>query len=144
MAGSFQGDDELITQINVTPLVDIVLVLLIIFMVTSEIVHEAQRPDVVQIQLPIAASADKLIAEGLLKIEIDANGQVYLYGAKADQSALRQALAKIDATKKEPQAIISADERVAHGKVVEVGDQLRLLGVERVVWDTLKQRIEPE
>ena len=60
MAGGFQDDDDdIITNINVTPLVDIILVLLIIFMVTSEIIHDRERPSVIPLQRPTAASASR-------------------------------------------------------------------------------------
>ena len=142
MAAQVGGDDDLITAINVTPLVDVVLVLLIIFMVTSEVIHEQDKMKVIQVELPAAASADELLSKGLLSLVINSKGQLFLNGEKSELKEIKVA---IEATKKigvTAQALITADERTAHGAVVELMDALRLGGVREIAINTKKQVLE--
>jgi len=142
MAGGFQDQDELITAINVTPLVDVVLVLLVIFMVTTEIIHELDRPQVLPIDLPAATSSEEMLSTGLMSLVIDAKGIIYLNTEKADEASLRQAIQAIKENKVVPQALISADQNVAHGSVVALMDILRLQGVRQIAFNTKRQTIE--
>ena len=117
--GARQDDDELITAINVTPLVDIVLVLLIVLMVTSSyLVHRS-----INVDLPKAATGEP--TEPTLLITIDAEGKLYLDGTSIGTTALvtriRAAYQQDPAVK----AIIAADGRVPHARVVTVIDLLR-------------------
>ena len=142
MAGGFQDDDELITAINVTPLVDVVLVLLIIFMVTTEIIHELDKPQVLPIDLPGAASSEEMLSTGLMSLVIDAKGTLYLNTEKTDEAAITQAIQAINKQNAVPQALISADQNVAHGSVVALMDLLRLQGVKQIAFNTKRQTIE--
>jgi len=119
-------DDEGINEINVTPLVDVMLVLLIIFMVASVyIVKEA-----IEVDLPTAAKSTD-VAETTLSIVLDKNGSLYLNGNPSNASAI--AVACQTAAKKNPnsQAIIAADNDVRHGQVVAVIDLVRTNGLSR-------------
>lgn len=136
------GSDDLITNINVTPLVDIILVLLIIFMVTTEVIHQAEKPTIIQVSLPAAASGDQLLSMGLLNLVIDKTGQLYLNGDRADQPAVRTALGTIKAAGNKPQALITADENSSHGTVVSLMDFLRIEGVTEIAINTQKQVVE--
>ena len=142
MAGGFQDDDELITAINVTPLVDVVLVLLIIFMVTTEIIHELDKPQVLPIDLPGAASSEEMLSTGLMSLVIDAKGALYLNTEKVDEAAITKAIQTINSQNVVPQALISADQNVAHGSVVALMDLLRLQGVKQIAFNTKRQTIE--
>lgn len=143
MAGGARGDDdELITSINVTPLVDIILVLLIIFMVTTEVIHESERPDVLPIELPAAASSEQMLSKGLLSFVIDVKGGLWLNGERTTYDDVSRAVSRVKGDGVVPQALISADERVAHGAVVELMDRLRLEGVHQMAINTKKQVIE--
>ncbi len=143
MAGGAQtGDDELITSINVTPLVDIILVLLIIFMVTTEVIHESEKPRVIPVDLPEAASAEEMLSKGLLNLVIDQRGDLYLNGEKADFDALQGAIAFTRKQKVKPQAMISADQRITHGEVATLMDFLRLQRVTKIALNTKRQTIE--
>jgi biopolymer transport protein ExbD len=142
MAINTSGTDELITNINVTPLVDIILVLLIIFMVTTEVIHDAERPNVIEVKLPAAASADQLLSMGLLNLVIDRKGQLYLNGEKGSKNAVAEAIEKVKSGGNTAQALISADENTAHGIVVSLMDFLRLQGVTEIAINTQKQTIE--
>jgi len=75
MAASTQNDDEIISGINVTPLVDIILVVLIIFIVTASLVLRNNIP----VELPQAKTAEQSV-EGLINLAVTADGELYLNG----------------------------------------------------------------
>jgi biopolymer transport protein ExbD len=140
--GGASDQDDLITAINITPLVDVMLVLLVIFMVTTELIHEMDKPKVLPIELPAAASAEQMLAKGLMSFIIDKKGVLYLNMEPVDGSVIAKTVAAIRAQKITPQALISADEGVAHGSVVELMDRLRILGVRQIAFNTKRQTIE--
>jgi biopolymer transport protein ExbD len=124
MAGSAQQDDGEITGINVTPLVDIMLVLLIIFMVTATyIVKEA-----IEIDLPKAAAGGESTAR-TLAIVIAKDGRSYLDGVEADDAAIVRKIQSSGGKPEELQALISADTSATHGAVVHMLDLLKTQGV---------------
>ena len=145
MAGGVQDDDDDgITGINVVPLVDIMLVLLIIFMVTTQFVQDELRnrmPPNVDVQLPKAASAEDS-NPSLLSLVINSKGDLYLDGVLSNLAAVKEKVQGLQAQGKKADAIIAADERVSHGAVVNVIDTLRLLGVVDVALNTKRQEIE--
>ena len=122
MAGGAQqhDDEEMIAGINVTPLVDITLVLLIIFMVTATyIVREA-----IEVELPRAASGGETVGTTLTFV-LDRDGKLYLDGAETTSAAARAAVRAAVARDKDAKAIIGADRSVSHGQVVEVIDLVK-------------------
>ncbi len=126
ISGSGEGDEEMISGINVTPLVDVTLVLLIIFMVTaSYIVKEA-----IEVHLPRAAHAGEA-AGATLAVVLTQQGDVYLDGAKRSDEELRAQVREAVAKDREARAIISADRAALHGSVVRVIDILKGEGVSR-------------
>lgn len=121
MAGgaASDGDDELITAINVTPLVDIVLVLLIVLMVTSSyLVNKA-----INVDLPKAATGETTAPT--MSISLDVDGKLYLDGASIDEVHLQRRVKAAYSKDPEVKAVISADGRVKHAQVVTVIDILR-------------------
>lgn len=132
MAGgmdAYPNEDEggrMITEINVTPLVDIVLVLLIVFMVTTTyIVNPSLKVD-----LPKAASGSET-QKSSLGLSLDKAGKLFLNGEPATEEVV---LAWIKAElPKTPdlQAVIAADKTVPHGDVVHVIDVVKRAGVKR-------------
>ena len=131
MAGSasFGGDDEpgrMIVDINVTPLVDITLVLLIIFMVTaSYIVSPA-----IKVELPKAASGSEQ-ARTTLSVTLMKDGALYLNGERSSDAAVVKFIGDELPKNPELQAIIAADRAVPHGDVVHVIDLVKRAGVHR-------------
>jgi biopolymer transport protein TolR len=126
MAASSDGDDDAITGINVTPLVDITLVLLIIFMVTaSYIVKES-----IEVDLPRAAQGGETIGP-TLAFAIDRAGTVYLDGRPVTREAARAAVRAALARSPEARALIGADRAVAHGEVVGLIDLVKGEGLTR-------------
>ena len=142
MAAQTGGDDDLITSINVTPLVDVILVLLVIFMVATELIHEQRAPQVIDVDLPAAASAEKLLNQGLLNLVIDQAGQLYMNGEETNLDGVKAAIGTTRQRGVKAQALITADERTPHGVVVELMDTLRLEGVIDIAINTRKQAIE--
>ena len=130
MAASVEEHDDEITGINVTPLVDITLVLLIIFMVTATyVVKEA-----IEVDLPRAASGGQTVGP-TLAFALDREGKLYLDGAPATAQAARAAVRAAVARSAEARAIISADRAVSHGRVVEVIDLVTREGLTRFAID---------
>jgi biopolymer transport protein ExbD len=120
MAGAANGnDDELISAINVTPLVDIVLVLLIVLMVTSSYLVNKS----INVELPKAATGEA--TNPTLSISLDVAGKLYLDGTGIDEANLQQRIHAAYQADHEVKAVISADGRVTHAQVVAVIDLLR-------------------
>jgi biopolymer transport protein ExbD len=117
-------DDQPISEINVTPFVDIILVVLIIFMVTTPIIMNPS----VQINLPKAASGDETVPS-LLNVSINKDGECYLNGKKSSIEELSAETKSQVGKNPELQAIISADSDVTHGRVIEVIDAVKSAGV---------------
>ena len=122
MAGLLKEDDDFISDINVTPFVDVVLVLLIIFMVTSTYIVRAS----IEIDLPKAASAGQAV-ETTLNIVITKDGQLLLNGEPCKEDAIVTFIKGENNPKL--QAVIAADKGVPYGKVMSIIDLIKLNGV---------------
>lgn len=124
--GAWQDSDDAISSINVVPLVDIILVVLIIFMVTAPMI---MKPSI-NVNLPKAASGDKT-APGGLTITLTTDGRVLLNGEVSDNEKIKlQAQSELQKNP-EVQAIISADREVPHGQVVAMIDLVKQIGVKK-------------
>ena len=129
MAATSSHSDEGITGINVTPLVDITLVLLIIFMVTAKLIAGQGVP----LDLPKAATAG--VTQTVFTVEIDDHGNVSANGQPiADRLALQEK-AKGE-LRDDPQlrTLISASARASHGTVLQVMDSLRQAGMTKIAF----------
>lgn len=135
MAASIQDQDEIISAINVTPLVDVVLVILIIFIVTAPMLMQKSIP----MTLPRAASAEAG-AQGLIDIRIDRAGALYIEGKVQKLEDLAAIVAsKKDLLKdpvRQPSALISADVGTNYGTFAAVVDRLRIAGVSDISLNT--------
>jgi biopolymer transport protein ExbD len=118
--------DDLQSEINVVPLVDIILVVLIIFMVTAPMI---MKPSI-NVNLPKAASGDAT-PPTKLDISISSDGRVNLAGAFVEDDAIRAVAAEEFKNNPDVQAIISADKDVSHGRVVGVLDIIKSTGVKK-------------
>jgi len=123
---SFLDNDEVISTINVTPFVDIILVVLIIFMVTTPII---MKPSI-NVNLPKAASGDQT-QPGKFNIAIDATGNIFLNGKPIEENQIEAAAKQAVQTSPDTQAIISADKDVPHGSVINVIDLVKGAGILR-------------
>lgn len=137
------GDDDTISEINVTPLVDIMLVLLIIFMLTSEAVSKKVVKPTIDVDLPTAASGEDKPGEPL-SIVVNKEGALFLNGKEIAEAKLREVVKqRVQAKGKgKTEAVLSADRRLSHGRIVGIIDALRVLGVENVAINTKAQEIE--
>lgn len=129
MAHGASQSDEAITGINMTPLVDITLVLLIIFMVTAKLIAGQSVP----LDLPKAATAGA--TQTVFTLSIDDEGRVQANGQPvADRLALRAEAAR--ALKEDPglRTLISASTRASHGTVMQVVDSVREAGVTKIAF----------
>ncbi len=128
MAGGSKLDDEdVIAGINVTPLVDITLVLLIIFMVTAKIIVSQAIP----LDLPKAASGGE--TQVVFAISIDKEGRILAdKHPVANDAELRKAAADALAKNKDLRTVIQASAQVNHGTVIHVLDELRQAGIQKI------------
>jgi len=121
-------DSGAISQINVTPLVDVMLVLLVIFMVAAPILQQG-----VELELPKETIAP-IEGEGeQLVVSIKADGEIFI-GAdnKVDLAALGNKIKAILSTKEDKRVFIRADHRITYGKVMSVMARLRKNGIYKV------------
>ena len=123
MAALSRDDDEMITGINVTPLVDVVLVLLVILMVTATYLVARTIP----VDLPKAQTGE--VNQSPLSITLDARGGLFLDGTSVTRATLRARISERRQREPELRAVIAADGSLAHRNVVSVVDLLRNEGV---------------
>lgn len=131
MAVRASEGDETISDINIVPLVDIILVVLIIFMVTAPAMVKPR----VEVDLPSAASGEK--AESTpIQVAISADGRVYYQNREVGADDLRDIVGQVIGSQPETQAVIAADTTVDHGDVVRVMDWLKTAGVKNLAVTT--------
>ena len=130
MASSDTDDDDgIISGINVTPLVDVTLVLLVVFMVTAKIIVSQGMP----MDLPKAASGEEVQNVFSVELTMDGKTRVDSLAVAGDDSISE--LAKQAKTKnKEIRAVIRADKKVEHGRVIRVLDLLKQAGVAKIAF----------
>ena len=128
MAGQFgsSGDDEVFSGINITPLVDVVLVLLIIFMITAPVIYQSA----IKVQLPKASTGDKS-EKSPLAFTLTKEGTLLWDKEQLDWPALGKKLAAMGDKISQETAVISADEATPHGTVIKLMDALRQAGLNR-------------
>jgi biopolymer transport protein ExbD len=129
--GQHPGDaDEPISEINVTPLVDVMLVLLVIFIILAPLFAQALRVDLPEAEAP--PSAEPVVAD----LTLAKGGELALDGEPVAAAELPALLAERQAD--EPQLVVrlSADEAVPYGKVATLLARIREAGVERLAFRT--------
>ena len=114
------------SDINVTPLVDVMLVLLIIMMIVAPLLQKGAP-----VRLPTAAnSSDKPETQGQTVVAVAANGDFYVDGLPVPDTDLQRRVNDILENKSEKIVLIKADEDASYGKVMEAMDELRSAGIE--------------
>jgi biopolymer transport protein ExbD len=126
------GEGGIFADINITPLTDIFLVLLIIFMVTTTaIAEQAADKGGFKVSLPKTGQGDATAPRDL-SVAILADGRVVVGGKVVEEAELHALLAEAQKKSADTLVLVQADEGVAHGKVVAVMDQARRAGLTRL------------
>lgn len=124
MAMQLGNSEELKSEINVTPLVDVVLVLLIIFMVVTPLLKQE-----VPIELPLADNSRNAKDLSQMTLTLDADGLLLLNGQNILPEALVTQLQAIYAARADKTIFLEADRNLSYGRVVDVMDDCRAAGV---------------
>jgi biopolymer transport protein ExbD len=126
-ANSGSGKRRLMTDINVTPFVDIMLVLLIIFMIAAPSLNRAGM----KLNLPKAGSAER-IKPASMSIAIQRSGDVFIDRHSVPRDEIRKLVQ--EALKKNPSTdvVIATDQNVPHGEVIKVMDEIKSGGINNI------------
>jgi biopolymer transport protein ExbD len=145
MHGGPLVEDEPIADINMIPMIDIALTLLIIMMVTTVFI---QKPGVA-LKLPETVTREGAMETPKdLTIVITAEGDTYVEGMKLDAAALQARLRAIVAREKaglikEPRVLIKGDRQAQYARIMDVMDMVRQAGLTRVVFPTDPKTLRP-
>jgi biopolymer transport protein ExbD len=115
MALHLRSDHSAMSEINVTPLVDVMLVLLVVFIVTAPLLVQS-----IPVELPKTAPATPVSSARNTSVTINAGGDVFLDGRPLDMAALKPALQALTQTAGPPTVLIQADHKVPFGRVAQV------------------------
>lgn len=136
--GGSQSDDDLISGINVTPLVDVTLVLLIIFIVTARIIVTQS----IQMDLPKAATGSE--TQTVFSVQLGAGGETVVDSKRVpSEDAILPLAREAHAKNADLRAVIQADSSVQHGRVIRVMDLLKQAGVAKVAFGVSPVSAEP-
>lgn len=123
-SGSNKSSRVIMSEINVTPFVDVMLVLLIIFMVTAPMMQQG-----LDVNLPKTASTGVALDEDPFVLTIDSAGKVKAADNALTISEMREKIKAIFQTRKSKQIYIQADRKVDYGVVAEVMGEIRAAGI---------------
>ncbi len=128
------GDNrnDFMSEINVTPFVDVMLVLLIIFMVTAPMMTQG-----VDVSLPQATSEALPSETEQLMVSVDNQEQVFINDVKVSVDELNDKLKRILSGRKDRQVYLKADKDISYGTVVRIMSEIKLAGVEKLGMVTL-------
>jgi biopolymer transport protein TolR len=125
--GGQQDDRRVMAEINVTPLVDVMLVLLVIFMVTAPMMQQG-----VQVNLPKANTKAMTPMEETVVISVDKSGKVFINKDEIPAAALRGQLSTMFAEREKKEVFLKADAGVPYGEVVKTMADIKGAGIERL------------
>ena len=126
-------DDEVMSEINMTPLVDVMLVLLVIFIITLPVIQHA-----VKVELPIVSSTRSMPPPENLQLSIDAQGQFFLGKEPLDAAHLLSRLQTEASKEPQPQLFIRGDKRVPYEFIAQAMSSAKRAGLQRVGFITLQ------
>jgi len=132
---NFQIRREESVEVNITPLIDVVFLLLIFFMVSTSFQHESE----IDVTLPRASQEARLQQVDTIRVTIDADSAVYVNDqrfTRPDPAELERELQRQSMDMEEPVLLINADAQATHQTVVLVMDAARRLGLRRVSFAT--------
>lgn len=122
------------TEINLTPMLDVVFIMLIFFIVTTSFVKESG----VQINRPSAATANKKEKANIL-IAIRNNHEIWIDKRMIDIRAVRSNIERLKASNTQNSVVIQADKDAKTGTLVKVMDQIRMAGIQNISLSTLQK-----
>ena len=120
-----RGEDE--SEVNLTPMLDVVFIMLIFFIVTASFVKEAG----IEVNRPEAATAERK-ERGNILVAISENGQIWINKRQVDPRAVRANIERMHAENPQGTVVIQADKNSKNGLLVQVMDAARLAGVDEV------------
>ncbi len=126
-SSSRAGDRRMMAEINVTPMVDVMLVLLIIFMVTAPMLTQG-----VDVNLPKASAKAMRSDEERLVLTVDANSRIFVGKQPVEFNRLSPVLKRIVSQRTDRQVYFRADRSVPYGFVVKVIAEVRNSGIEKL------------
>lgn len=134
MAFGRKSDQEVMSEINVTPLVDVMLVLLVVFIVTAPLLTQSVR-----VNLPKTVTAEPSPQDHLANVSVDAQGKLFLDSLNVEPRELGQQLA--DRLARDPELIVqfNADDQVNYGRIAEVMALARQAGISRLSFLTREE-----
>lgn len=121
------GDRSVMSQINVTPLVDVMLVLLVIFMVTAPMMQQG-----VQVNLPKAHTKAMSAQQETVVVSVDQQGRRFINSTEVPAEELKQKLATMFVSRTKKEVFLKADRDVPYGEVVKVMADIKGAGIERL------------
>ena len=125
--GGQNNNRAVMAEINVTPLVDVMLVLLVIFMVTAPMMQQG-----VQVNLPKADTKTMAPAEESVVVSVDKNGKVFIDKEEVPAEDLRKRLSVMFVTRAKKEVFLKADAGVPYGEVVRTMADIKGAGIERL------------
>jgi len=125
--GGRNDNRGIMAEINVTPLVDVMLVLLVIFMVTAPMMQQG-----VQVNLPKANTKAMTQAEETVVVTVDNKGKVFINKDEVPAADLRARLTDMFATREKKEIFLKADAGVPYGEVVKTMADIKGAGIERL------------
>ncbi|MBN2565488.1 MAG: biopolymer transporter ExbD [Candidatus Eisenbacteria bacterium] len=123
-------DLDLVSDINVTSLVDVTMTLLIIFIIVAPMIEQG-----IDITLP-TAEPKRIDVASVMTVSVAGNERVYLEGQRVTMDELRERLANVHAASEDIAVLVKADTDLRYGKVVEVLDAIRSVGITRLAMAT--------
>jgi biopolymer transport protein ExbD len=134
-------DEEIFADINITPLTDIFLVLLIIFMVCSSVMaSDSGARAGVKVNLPRGATREISTSASDITVAITTDGKMVVDGKEVSAEALRARFEAAHAKDAETQVVVQADEATHHGRVVAVMELAKAAGLRRLAIATRRAR----
>ena len=137
--GEDEGGDGVFADINITPLTDIFLVLLIIFMVTSSVMATDGARAGVRVNLPKGATKEISTTAKDVTVAITTDGKMVVDGKEVSADALRKMFDDARARDPETQVVVQADEATHHGRVVAVMELAKAAGLRRLAIATRRR-----
>jgi biopolymer transport protein ExbD len=138
--GNDLDEEGIFAEINITPLTDIFLVLLIIFMVTSSVMADAGARSGMRVNLPKGAMREVNTQAQDITILITADGKLVIKGKTVDAAELAQLFNEAKQRSPDTQLIVQADESTHHGRVVSVMELAKSSGLHRLAIATRRSK----